>query len=77
LIHAACADLARRTEYLARVQGSNPLGSVVRSMEQAVSGKAVPGALRVVQLGGLSSIATRTLFFRNTLAMPPHVLVLS
>ena len=56
-IHTAYADLARRTEYLARVQGSNLLDSILRSMEQAVSGKAVPGALgkpgdRVLLLAG-------------------------
>lgn len=56
-IHTAYADLARRTEYLARVQGSNLLNSIVRSLEQAVSGKAVPGALgkpgdRVLLLAG-------------------------
>jgi 4-phytase/acid phosphatase len=56
-IHTTYADLARRTEYLARVQGSNLLNSIVRSMEQAVSGKAVPGALgkpgdRVLLLAG-------------------------
>ena len=44
-IHVAYADLARRTEYLARVQGSNLLSHILHSMQQAVSGKAVPGAL--------------------------------
>jgi 4-phytase/acid phosphatase len=56
-IHTAYADLARRTEYLAQVQGSNLLDSILRSMEQAVSRKAVPGALgkpgdRVLLLAG-------------------------
>jgi 4-phytase/acid phosphatase len=44
-IHVAYADLARRTQYLARVQGSNLLSHTLRSMEQAVADKAVPGAL--------------------------------
>ena len=44
-IHTVYADLARRTEYLARLQGSNLLGHILNSMEQAVSGKTVPGAL--------------------------------
>ena len=44
-IHTAYADLARRTPYLARVQGSNLLTHMLRSMEQAVSGKGAPGAL--------------------------------
>lgn len=56
-IHTAYADLARRTEYLARVQGSNLLHHIVLSMEQAVSDKAVAGALgkpgdRVLLLAG-------------------------
>lgn len=56
-IHIAYADLARRTEYAARVQGSNLLRHIVLSMEQAVSDKAVPGALgkpgdRVLLLAG-------------------------
>jgi 4-phytase/acid phosphatase len=44
-IHTAYADLARRTAYLASVQGSNLLNALLRSMEQAASGKAVPHAL--------------------------------
>lgn len=44
-IHTTYADLARRTQYLASVQGSNLLSHLLRSMEQAVSGKAVAGAL--------------------------------
>lgn len=44
-IHTAYADLGRRTQYLAGVQGSNLLSHILRSMEQAVSGKSVPGAL--------------------------------
>jgi 4-phytase / acid phosphatase len=44
-IHTAYADLTRRTTYLATVQGSNLLNAILRSMEQAVSGKAVAGAI--------------------------------
>jgi 4-phytase/acid phosphatase len=56
-IHTTYADLARRTEYLARVQGSNLMRHILLSMEQAVSDKVVPGALgkpgdRVLLLAG-------------------------
>jgi len=56
-IHTAYADIARRTPYLARVQGSNLLQHILLSLEQAVSGKAVAGALgipasRVLVLAG-------------------------
>jgi 4-phytase/acid phosphatase len=44
-IHAVYADLMRRTPYLARVRGSNLLEHVLRSMEQAASGKTTAGAL--------------------------------
>jgi 4-phytase/acid phosphatase len=44
-LHALTSDLMRRDPYLARVRGSNLLEHVLRSMEQAVSGKAVAGAL--------------------------------
>src|SRR5262249_44487228 len=44
-LHAAYADLMRRTPYLARVRGSNLLAHIVRSLRQAASGSAVPGAL--------------------------------
>lgn len=44
-IHTAYADLARRTPYLAGVQGSNLLRHILLSLDQAVSGKPVPGAL--------------------------------
>jgi 4-phytase/acid phosphatase len=44
-LHAAYADLTRRTLYLARARGSNLLDHVLRSMEQAASGKAAAGAL--------------------------------
>jgi 4-phytase/acid phosphatase len=44
-LHAVSSDLTRRTPYLARARGSNLLDHVLLSMEQATTGKAVPGAL--------------------------------
>ena len=44
-LHAAYADLARQTRYVARVQGSNLLSHVLRSMEQAAEGRTVVGSL--------------------------------
>jgi 4-phytase / acid phosphatase len=44
-LHAVYADLMRRTQYLARARGSNLLAHVLRSMEQAASGKSTAGAL--------------------------------
>jgi 4-phytase/acid phosphatase len=44
-VHAVYADLMRRTPYLARARGSNLLKHVLLSLDQAASGKAVPGAL--------------------------------
>jgi 4-phytase / acid phosphatase len=44
-LHAAYSDLLRQTDYLARTNVSNLLSHVLKSMEQAVAGKAVPGAL--------------------------------
>jgi 4-phytase/acid phosphatase len=44
-LHALSSDLTRRTPYLARARGSNLLDHVLGSMEQAETGKAVPGAL--------------------------------
>ena len=44
-LHAAYADLARQTPYVARVQGSNLLAHMLRSMEQSVKGSAVTGSL--------------------------------
>jgi len=44
-LHAVSSDLTRRTLYLAQARGSNLLDHVLRSMEQAETGKAVPGAL--------------------------------
>lgn len=44
-IHALYADLIRRTPYVARARSSNLLEHVLRSIEQATTGKVVPGAL--------------------------------
>jgi 4-phytase/acid phosphatase len=44
-LHTAYADLVRRTPYLARSRGSNLLAHILASLEQAKSGKPVPGAL--------------------------------
>ncbi len=44
-LHALASDLTRRTPYLARAKGSNLLEHVLLSMQQAETGKAVPGAL--------------------------------
>jgi 4-phytase / acid phosphatase len=48
-LHAAYADLARQTLYIARVQGSNLLSHALRSMEQAVKGGSVAGSLSEVK----------------------------
>lgn len=44
-LHAVYEDLLRRTPYIARTQASNLLHHIAKSMEQATTGKAVPGAL--------------------------------
>ncbi len=44
-VHAVYADMLRRTAYLARARGSNLLEHLRLAMEQAESGKALPGAL--------------------------------
>jgi 4-phytase/acid phosphatase len=44
-LHTAASDLTRRSTYLATVQASNLLDHVLKTMTQAVSGRAVPGAL--------------------------------
>jgi 4-phytase/acid phosphatase len=44
-LHTAYADLMRRTTYLARARGSNLLFHVLRSIEQAVDGKSINGAI--------------------------------
>jgi 4-phytase / acid phosphatase len=43
-LHTAAADYGQRTSAIARVQGSNLLDHIRRAIEQAASGKAVPGA---------------------------------
>ncbi len=44
-LHTAASDLTRRSSYVATVQASNALAHIVKTMEQAATGKAVPGAL--------------------------------
>jgi 4-phytase / acid phosphatase len=44
-LHAVYTDLMRRTPYLATVRSSNLLAHVLRSMEQAVSGTPMSGAI--------------------------------
>jgi len=44
-IHEAYADLARQTPYVARIQASNLLSHILRSMAQAVSGTTLSGSL--------------------------------
>jgi 4-phytase/acid phosphatase len=65
-LHTAASDLTRRTTYLAQVQASNALAHILSTLQQAVTGKPVPGALgkpadKVVLLTGhdtnLSNIA--------------------
>jgi 4-phytase / acid phosphatase len=44
-LHAAYADLARQTPYIARLKGSNLLSHVLHSLEQAASNSSVTGSL--------------------------------
>ena len=44
-LHAAYADLARQTSYIARTQGSNLLSHILRSMEQAAQKNSVTGVV--------------------------------
>jgi 4-phytase / acid phosphatase len=44
-LHTAYSDLLRRTPYIARAQASNLLSHILKTLEQAVSARAVPGAL--------------------------------
>jgi 4-phytase/acid phosphatase len=44
-LHTAASDLTRRSSYIAAAQASNALAHILETMEQAVTGKAVPGAL--------------------------------
>jgi 4-phytase/acid phosphatase len=48
-LHVAYADLARQTPYVARLQSSNLLSHILRSMEQAVKDSSVPGSLGEVR----------------------------
>jgi len=56
-LHIAYSDLMRGTPYIGRASASNMLSHILKSMQQAVSGSAVSGALdkpgnRVLFLGG-------------------------
>jgi 4-phytase / acid phosphatase len=44
-LHTGYEDLTRQTSYVARVQGSNLLSHILRSMEQAAQGSSVTGSL--------------------------------
>jgi 4-phytase/acid phosphatase len=44
-LHTAASDLTRRTPYVATVQASNALAHMAETLQQAATGKAVPGAL--------------------------------
>ncbi len=44
-LHTAASDLTRRTPYLATVQASNALAHILDTLQQASTGKGVPGAL--------------------------------
>lgn len=44
-LHAVYADLARQTPYIARIQGSNLLNHILRSMEQAVDSAPIRGSV--------------------------------
>lgn len=44
-LHTAASDLTRRSSYLATVQASNLLAHILETLDQAVAGKPVPGAL--------------------------------
>jgi len=44
-LHTAYGDLLRRTPYVARTNASNLMSHILKSMEQAVAGKELPGAL--------------------------------
>jgi 4-phytase/acid phosphatase len=48
-LHAASSELMQRTPYVARVQASNLLFHIVRTLEQAEEGKAVNGAIATPQ----------------------------
>jgi 4-phytase / acid phosphatase len=44
-LHTAASDLTRRSSYLATSQASNALAHITDTLQQAVTGKEVPGAL--------------------------------
>jgi 4-phytase / acid phosphatase len=44
-LHTAASDLTRRSSYMATVQASNALAHILETLQQAVTGKEVPGAL--------------------------------
>jgi 4-phytase / acid phosphatase len=44
-LHAVYADLMRQTPFIARAQASNLLGHILNTMQQAVTGRPIPGAL--------------------------------
>lgn len=57
ILHAVYADLLRQTPYIARARGSNLLSHILKTLEQAATGRPVLGALgkpgdRVVVLVG-------------------------
>jgi 4-phytase/acid phosphatase len=45
VLHTAASDLTRRSSYLATTQASNALAHILDTLQQAVTGKEVPGAL--------------------------------
>jgi 4-phytase/acid phosphatase len=61
-LHAAYANLARQTQYIARVQGSNLLSHILHSMEQSVNGRSVAGSLGDPGDRSLSSLDTTQTF---------------
>jgi 4-phytase/acid phosphatase len=44
-LHAVYADLLRQTHYISSAQASNLLSHILKTMQQAREGKAIPGAL--------------------------------
>jgi 4-phytase / acid phosphatase len=45
VLHTAASDLTRRSSYLAVTQASNALAHIMSTLQQAVAGKEVPGAI--------------------------------
>lgn len=64
MLHTAYSDLLQRTPYIAKVQASDLLSHILRTLEQATAGTVVPGALGspenklVVLIGHDSNIAS-------------------